>query len=170
MALATRSGTSNNEDGGVNERLRSLEESLAQITRAMQDMVTINQMGNGNGRNQNQNQFTKMTKVEFLKFSGDDVNGWIFRCEQFFSIDDIPENQKVKLISVFLFDTTLVWHKQFIRLNGENVSWNVYKTGILQRFGTVYDDPISEIRKIKYQTNAKEYQDAFDTLLSRVDI
>ncbi|GKE27719.1 reverse transcriptase, partial [Tanacetum coccineum] len=64
----------------------------------------------------------------------------------------------------------LLWHRQFIRLNGENVSWNVYKSGILQRFGTVYDDPISEIRKIKYQTNAKEYQDAFDTLLSRVDI
>nr|GEW40745.1 retrotransposable element Tf2 [Tanacetum cinerariifolium] len=134
MAPATRSiaGTSNNEDGGVNERLKSLEESLAQVIKAMQEMVTMNQGGNGNGRNQNQNQFTRMTKVEFPKFSGDDVKGWIFRCEQFFSIDEILENQK--------------------------------------RFGTVYDDPISEIRKVKYQTNAKEYQDAFDTLLSRVDI
>ncbi|GKA40872.1 hypothetical protein Tco_0733465 [Tanacetum coccineum] len=56
--------------------------------------------------------------------------------------------------------------RQFIRLNGENVSWNVYKTGILQRFGMVYDDPVSEIRKLKYQINAKEYQDALDTLLS----
>ncbi|GJS03351.1 putative mitochondrial protein [Tanacetum coccineum] len=60
--------------------------------------------------------------------------------------------------------------RQFIRLNGENVSWNVYKSVILQRFGTVYDDPISKIMKVKYQTNAKDYQDAFDTLLSRVDI
>ncbi|GJT91568.1 gypsy/ty3 retroelement polyprotein [Tanacetum coccineum] len=172
MAPATRSiaGTSNNEDGGVNERLRFLEEALAQVTRAMQEMVTMNQGGSGNGRNQNQNQFTRMTKVEFPKFSWDDVKGWIFRCEQFFSIDDIPENQKVKLISVHLFDTTLLWHKQFIILNGENVSWNVYKTGILQWFGTVYDDHVSKIRKIKYQTNAKDYQDAFDTLFSRVDI
>nr|GEW76552.1 hypothetical protein [Tanacetum cinerariifolium] len=147
MAPATRSiaGTSNNEDGVVNERLRSLEEALAQVTIAMQEMVTMNQEG-----------------------SGDDVKGWIFRCEQFFSIDDIPEHQKVKLISVHLFDTSLLWHKQFIRLNGENVNWNVY--GILQRFGTVYDDPVSEIRKIKYQTNDKDYQDAFDTLLNIVDI
>ncbi|GJW75785.1 retrotransposable element Tf2 [Tanacetum coccineum] len=59
---------------------------------------------------------------------------------------------------------------QFIILNGENVSWNLYKSGILQRFDTAYDDPISEIRKVKYQTNAREYQDAFDTFLSRVDI
>ncbi|GJX24364.1 reverse transcriptase [Tanacetum coccineum] len=104
MAPATRSiaGTSNNEDGGVNERLRSLEKALAQVTRAMQEMISMNQGDSGNGINQNQ--FTRMKKVEFLMFLRDDVNGWIFR------------------------------------LNGENVSWNVYKTGILQRFGTVYDD------------------------------
>ncbi|GJY75755.1 putative mitochondrial protein [Tanacetum coccineum] len=90
--------------------------------------------------------------------------------EQSFYIDEDLENQKVKLIFVHLFDTALLWHRQFTRLNGENVSWNVYKSCILQRFGTLYDDPISEIRKVKYQTNAKEYQDAFDTLLSRVDI
>ncbi|GKC09615.1 retrotransposable element Tf2 [Tanacetum coccineum] len=149
MAHATRNiaSTSNNEDGGVNERLRSVKESLAQVTRALQEMVTMNQ-----------------------GINGDDVKGWIFRYEQFFSIDEIPENQKVKLISVHLFDTALLWHRQFIRLNGENVSWNVYKYSILQRFGTVYDDPISEIRKVKYQTNAKDYQDTFDTLLSRVYI
>ncbi|GKA69695.1 gypsy/ty3 retroelement polyprotein [Tanacetum coccineum] len=172
MVHATRTitSTSNNEDGGVNERLRSVEESLAQVTRALQKMTTMNLGMNGSGRNPNQQQFTRMTKVDFPKFLGDDVKGWIFRCEQFFSIDEDLENQKVKLIFVHLFDTALLWHRQFTRLNGENVSWNVYKSCILQRFGTLYDDPISEIRKVKYQTNAKEYQDAFDTLLSRVDI
>nr|GEZ98517.1 retrotransposon protein, putative, unclassified [Tanacetum cinerariifolium] len=47
MAPATRSiaGTSNNEDGGINGRLRSLEEALAQVIRAMQEMVTKNQGG-----------------------------------------------------------------------------------------------------------------------------
>nr|GEV13144.1 putative mitochondrial protein [Tanacetum cinerariifolium] len=110
-------------------RLRSVENSLAQVTRALQELNQRMQ-----GRPQNQNQFTRMTKVKFPKFLGDDVKWWIFR------------------------------------LNGEVVSWNVYKKGILQRFGTVFDDLISEIRKIKYQSNAKEYQDAFDTLLSRVDV
>nr|GEW51609.1 reverse transcriptase [Tanacetum cinerariifolium] len=112
-AIGTIASTSNNEDGGVNERLRSMEKTLAQITRAMQEMVTMNQGLNGNGRNQNQNQFTRMKKVEFPKFSRDDVKRWIFRCEQFFSIDEIPENQK---------------------------------------------------------SSSKEYQVAFDTLLSRVDV
>ncbi|GKC89986.1 hypothetical protein Tco_1150635 [Tanacetum coccineum] len=111
MTPATRTiaSTSNNEGGNVNERVGSLDETLAQVTRAMQDML----------------------------FLGDDAKGWIFKCEQFFSIDEILENQKVKLIFVHLSDTALLWHRQFIRLNGENVSWDVYKSGILQRFGTV---------------------------------
>lgn len=48
--------------------------------------------------------------------------------------------------------------------------WNVYRDAIIQRFGTVFDDPMSELKNIKYETNGKDYQDAFDTLLSRVDI
>ncbi|GKB27235.1 hypothetical protein Tco_0866636 [Tanacetum coccineum] len=134
MAPTTRITATSNNDDGVNERLRSVEEALANITQTMQEMVTMNQGMNGNGRNHNQHQFTRMTKVDIPKFLGDDVK------------------------------------RQFIRLNGENVSWNVYKNGILQRFGTMYDDRDSEIRKIKYQSNAKEYQNAFDILLSRVDI
>ncbi|GJU24350.1 retrotransposable element Tf2 [Tanacetum coccineum] len=95
MTPATRTitSTSNNKDGDVEARLRSVEASLAQVTIALQEM---NHMLNG-----------------------DDVKGWIFTCEQFFFIDEIPENQKVKLISVHLFDTALLWHRQFIRLNRE---------------------------------------------------
>ncbi|GKC65833.1 hypothetical protein Tco_1098431 [Tanacetum coccineum] len=104
MAPTTRITATSNNDDGVNERLRFVEEALANITRTMQEMVIMHQGMNGNGRNQNQHQFTRMTKVNFPKFSRDDVKG------------------------------------HFIRLNGENVSWNVYKNGILQRFGTMYDD------------------------------
>ncbi|GKD93495.1 hypothetical protein Tco_1373332 [Tanacetum coccineum] len=35
---------------------------------------------------------------------------------------------------------------------------------------TVLDDPMAELKNVKYETNAKAYQDAFDNLLSRVEI
>lgn len=50
------------------------------------------------------------------------------------------------------------------------MAWNVYKNAIIQRFGTVFDDPVAELKNTKYETNAKAYQDAFDQLLCRVDI
>nr|GEV67106.1 reverse transcriptase [Tanacetum cinerariifolium] len=39
---------------------------------------------------------------------------------------------------------------------------------IIQRFGTVFDDPMIELKNVKYDNNAKEYQDKFDDLLNRV--
>ncbi|GJZ02923.1 hypothetical protein Tco_0520884 [Tanacetum coccineum] len=118
MALATRiTSTSNNVDIVDEATRRYLDEALAGIRQTMQEMMIMHNQRRNQGQNQ---QFTRMTNVEFPKFSGDDV--------------------KVEM-SISL----------------------VYS-------GTMYDDPISEIRKVKYQTNAKDYQDAFDTLLSRVDI
>nr|GEV10067.1 hypothetical protein [Tanacetum cinerariifolium] len=61
-ATRTIASTSNNEDGAINERLRFVEETLAQVTRVLQEMVTMNQGMNGNGRDSNQNQFIRMTK------------------------------------------------------------------------------------------------------------
>nr|GEY98038.1 putative reverse transcriptase [Tanacetum cinerariifolium] len=66
---------------------------------------------------------SRMAKIEFPKFSGDDVKGW-----------------------------------------------EVYKKSILARFGNVYEDHVSELKNLKYETTARECEDAFDSLLSRVEI
>ncbi|GJS19023.1 hypothetical protein Tco_0413495 [Tanacetum coccineum] len=76
-----------------------------------------------------------------------------------------PEKDKVTLISIYLYDKALLWHSQFVRTHGNNVTWNVYKQAILTRLGNGYDDPMSELKNLKYKTTAKEYKDAFDNLL-----
>nr|GEV05791.1 hypothetical protein [Tanacetum cinerariifolium] len=53
---------------------------------------------------------------------------------------------------------------------GENISWTDYKDAIALRFGSVYDDPMALLKNAKYDKSAKEYQDTFDTLLSRVEV
>ncbi|GJT37852.1 gypsy/ty3 retroelement polyprotein, partial [Tanacetum coccineum] len=116
------------------------------------------------------NQFGRLAKVEFLKFQRDDIKGWAFRCDKFFSIDNTPNEKKVKIISVHLSDKALLWHREYLSVNGENVSWKVYKNAIIQRFGSVFEDPMSALKNAKYEKNAREYQDLFDTLLCRVNI
>ncbi|KAL0434165.1 UNVERIFIED_CONTAM: hypothetical protein Slati_2750800 [Sesamum latifolium] len=44
----------------------------------------------------------KCSKVEFPKFDSDDLRGWVFKCEQFFEVDETPSNPKVKLAAVHL--------------------------------------------------------------------
>ncbi|GJW23762.1 reverse transcriptase [Tanacetum coccineum] len=46
----------------------------------------------------------------------------------------------------------------------------IYETTILAWFGNVYDDPMFELKNLKYETTAREYEDAFDSLLSRVEV
>ncbi|GJZ40265.1 suppressor of mec-8 and unc-52 protein homolog 1 [Tanacetum coccineum] len=62
---------------------------------------------------------------------------------------------------------TLITHP--IR-RSEYVSWEVYKNAIIQRFGSIFEDPMSALKIAKNDKYAKEYQDLFDALLCRVTI
>ena len=50
------------------------------------------------------------------------------------------------------------------------MTWEVYKQAILDRFGSVYDDPMSKLKNLKYETTSRDYEYAFDNLLSRVEV
>ncbi|GKB30272.1 hypothetical protein Tco_0869673 [Tanacetum coccineum] len=63
--------------------------------------------------------FGRLAKVEFPRFQEDDVRGWVFRCDQFFNIDNTPNDEKVKIVYVHLSDKALLWHRQYIIINGQ---------------------------------------------------
>lgn len=52
-------------------------------------------------------QFGRLTKLDFPRFAGDDVKGWIYRSNQFFKLDNIQGEHKVHLASVHLHDKAL---------------------------------------------------------------
>nr|GEX54196.1 hypothetical protein [Tanacetum cinerariifolium] len=93
-----------------------------------------------NNAQHHHNPYGKLTRLDFPKFNGEDVKGWLFRVQQFFVIDQVREDQKMRLVFIHLFDKALNWHLQYVKRFGENVPWNVYEAEILSRFGEVYDD------------------------------
>nr|GEY20097.1 hypothetical protein [Tanacetum cinerariifolium] len=147
--------------------MQNLREEIR--TTAME--VTTSQLGRNQSDQRQNMQFTRVTKIEFPKFGGDDVKGWMYKCEQFFKVDNVLDEQKVLLISIHLFVIALMWHKQFMRLlEIDNVPWLVYRGAIMQRFGNSFNDPLGELKNCKYENSIKDYQNSFDKLLSRVDI
>ncbi|PKA46982.1 putative mitochondrial protein [Apostasia shenzhenica] len=113
--------------------------------------------------------FTRLPKIEFPKFSGDNVMGWVFRCEQFFEISQTPQEWKVKLASIYLDGIALEWHQNFSRSNPTPIGWGVYKEAIKERFGeTAYDDPMYELSILKQTGTIQDYNNQFDALLTRV--
>ncbi|GJV00541.1 putative nucleotidyltransferase, ribonuclease H, partial [Tanacetum coccineum] len=151
----TREGNSNGKMDNEKQ-----EHECLNIIREKREVSPSSSMGSGGtrllwaGKNNGQlvggnqanivNGYGRLTKLDLPKFSGDDVKGWIYRCNQFFQLDNVAGNQKVKIASIHLHDKALDWHRNFERRNGLEVTWEKY---------------LEEV-----------YQDQFDALLSKVDI
>ncbi|GKC36257.1 hypothetical protein Tco_1048641 [Tanacetum coccineum] len=96
------------------------------------------------------NQYERLTKLEFPKFNGEDVQGWLYIIHQFFLLDNIDDDaQRIRLAPMHVFDNALNWHKQFIKRFGGNVTWEMYETKVKRRFDSVFEDPTVELKNPK---------------------
>jgi len=50
---------------------------------------------------------TRLARIDFPRFNGESVNQWIYQCENYFLIDNTPDEFKVKLAIVHLEGNTL---------------------------------------------------------------
>ncbi|GJW41349.1 hypothetical protein Tco_0067194 [Tanacetum coccineum] len=115
---------------GINEKLDNM---LLQFNYLVTD---VNRLKGGEGSSR----FSRMSKLEFPKFYGEDVHGWMFRVKQFFSLYSVHEEDKIKM------------------------------EAILKIFGHVNEDPIAELKNLRYETSMNKYQSNFERLLNLVDI
>nr|GEW97139.1 hypothetical protein [Tanacetum cinerariifolium] len=87
---------------------------------------------------------SRMAKIEFLKFSRDDLTGWVYRCNQFF---------------------------KYSKIHGEDMLWEVYVEALLKRFCSTYEDPMTDLKNISQKGGSVQvYIDAFDVLMTKVEV
>jgi len=134
-------------------------------------IVTIVESRCSNSNNGNFN-FSRLSRVDFPRFDGEDVQGWVYRCEQFFEVEGTPGNLKVRVASIQLTGKALIWHQSFMKgRNGVWPGWDEYKGAMAARFGIQpFDDPLAELMKLKQQGTVEQYQESFDALLNRVEL
>jgi len=119
------------------------------------------------------NNLSRLSQINFPKFEGDEVQGWIYKCEQFFELDGIGENRKVMIAAIHLSGRALVWHQSFMKDFPDGIwpSWEMYRAAILARFGEgPFDDPLAELIRLKQVGSVAQYQEQFDMLVNRVDL
>ncbi|GKA77245.1 putative mitochondrial protein [Tanacetum coccineum] len=84
-----------------------------------------NQLANRNGGGH-----TKVTKIDFPKFSGEDVRGWLFRCEQLFLIDQVDDVDKEATLNVVKKKNKSVFGTNNIRF-GNGIVGNSFQKPLL---------------------------------------
>lgn len=67
------------------------------------------------GRDYNYNGRTRLAKIDFPRFNGEKLQEWFCMVEQFFSIDNTPEESKVAIASIHFDGLARTWHQALVQ-------------------------------------------------------
>ncbi|XP_020241395.1 uncharacterized protein LOC109819859 [Asparagus officinalis] len=116
--------------------------------------------------------FSKLAKLEFPRFSGDDPTEWFTRVDQFFEYQSTPEQQKVPLASFHLegeANQWWQWLKRSYTEENKEVTWGIFQEELWARFGpTECEDFDEALSRVKQMGSLRDYQKEFERLGNRV--
>ncbi|WVZ13742.1 hypothetical protein V8G54_011308 [Vigna mungo] len=183
-----------------NKIISKLEERLIEITASIRQAIeasidrrileTLHQTSDSathaSGRSSNSNPIsggvrtsnstyscgTRLARIDFPRFGGNAIQQWIYQCETYFAIDGTPEDFRVKLAVIHFEGKALQWHTSFVKtLPGGNLpTWTDFTSILIDHFGEIDDDPISDLMKLRQTGSVVQYHDQFDAITSRLDL
>ena len=113
---------------------------------------------------------SRRPRRDFPSFEGEEVHKWLYKCNQYFDLEEIPETDKLKLASYYLDGLALYWHQNYTRnLEGHEVTWAEYVDALCCRFGG-QKDPLEELTEHKQEGDLEGYIRDFDMLWNRAQI
>nr|TKS09199.1 hypothetical protein D5086_0000096030 [Populus alba] len=106
----------------------------------------------------------------FPTFNGGDVHKWLFKCTQYFEIEEVADEEKLQIASYYLDGVALYWHQNFLRsLGDQKTSWEDYVEAICYRFGEM-QDPLEELMELRQSGDLEEYIQDFDILWNKAEV
>jgi hypothetical protein len=179
------------EDSMIN-RLHNLEETINKLSEAMIASKASSSYHNNDrdgfsrthrddidgGKKKTDNECgchvfsSKMAKLDFPQYSGDDPTEWFNWVDQFFEYQETVDNQKVSLASFHLEGEANQWWQWLHRAykeEGRTVTWEIFEEELWARFGPTkcedFDEALSKIRQVG---SLRDYQKEFERLGNRV--
>lgn len=100
-------------------------------------------------------------KLEFPKFDGSNLRMLIKKCNKYFTLCKVSDDQKVDLACLKMVDKVEHWMSTYI-YNRRNVDWSGFIIDLSTRFGDEFGVNIVEkFNKVSQRVVWKEYVDQF---------
>ncbi|WVZ08838.1 hypothetical protein V8G54_022184 [Vigna mungo] len=101
---------------------------------------------------------TRLARIDFPRFGGYAIQQWIYQCETYIVIDGTPEDFK--------------WDASFVKTlpRGNLPNWTEFTGILVDRFGAIDDDPMSDLMKLQQTGSMVEYHDQFDLITYRLNL
>ncbi|KAL6320971.1 hypothetical protein AAG906_010780 [Vitis piasezkii] len=172
---------------GLTDKLHQMEETIHRLSEALlsnkEGSSSNTNDRNGRVRNNRDNSkgqmeggqqmfLSKLAKLEFPRYSGNDPTEWFNKVDQFFEYQGIPVAQKVSLASFHLEGEANQWW-QWLRRSyseeGKEVAWADFEEELWARFGpTKCEDFDEALSRVKQMGSLRDYQREFEKLGNRV--
>ncbi|XP_043817377.1 uncharacterized protein LOC110625649 [Manihot esculenta] len=172
-------GSISQMDYGINSKLQLIEVAISKFS----EMSFSNKDGSSSIRDRSQNRYgredsreggkpifaSKLAKIEFPKFSGDDPIEWMTRVEQFFDYQKTYTFEKVCYHLQGEVNQWWRWLKRSYEEEGKEVSWDTFVEELSFRFGpTECEDFDESLSKIRQTGPLRDYQREFERLGNKV--
>ncbi|KAF3616410.1 hypothetical protein FXO38_34572 [Capsicum annuum] len=115
---------------------------------------------------------SRLSKIEFPRFNGMDLRSWTYKVDQFFSFDEVPYNQKVRVASLHFDGLAIEWLLDYIRSRQHlpYPTWEKHIYAFMDRFGTEYEDPMAELKIVRQTGSVKDDINEFDKIMTRLSL
>ncbi|KAE8690574.1 hypothetical protein F3Y22_tig00110894pilonHSYRG00006 [Hibiscus syriacus] len=103
-------------------------------------------------------------KLELQIFDGSNSRGWVRKCQKYFNLLGVPEEQKVDVAAMYLMGKGETWFDGYI-MQKHRVTWHEFEADLCHRFcDRNYSDIIEEFNKLMQKGSVEEYQERFEEL------
>lgn len=116
---------------------------------------------------------TRLTKIDFPRFYGNKIKEWFGKAEQFFLIDNTPEEAKVGIASMHFDGEASTWHQALMQEDDDALilrSWRGYKIRLKERFEEIFDDPMAELKELRETYGIADYNAKFELIRTRLKL
>ncbi|XP_074318129.1 uncharacterized protein LOC141654920 [Silene latifolia] len=105
-------------------------------------------------------------KLDFPSFSGENSRGWVQKCEKYFHLCKIPDDQKVDIAGIHLSGKAGDWFNAYMAAR-VTVSWSSFVLDLCARFvDDVGDNVVEKFNKLHQLGSLNDYLDSFEYLKS----
>ena len=170
-----------------NEKSARTDESVREMIETFKLMTNNNPMNPSSSNAPQQDPFhrhrqgqqtyyagmTRLAKVDFPRFNGENVKEWLFKVEEFFGIDNTPLDLKVRLASIHFDQLAAAWHQSLVQSEQDAYvieDWEQYKVLLKERFEDVLDDPIADLKRLQETAGIGDYHAKFELIRTRVKL
>ncbi|KAF9623238.1 hypothetical protein IFM89_000727 [Coptis chinensis] len=107
----------------------------------------------------------KLPRAEFPRFNGEEPRVWVKKCQRFFTVNPIAEDQKVLFDSLYFEGKVETWFQSFYETY-EGITWDDFTKTICGRFSDEgYENVVGEFNKLQQMGSVASYQEKFEELM-----